>query len=70
MCFYFFGTVQVDTVYQKVLTTHACFCFYVMEFRKPKNVFSEASTAWKVPKYGVISGPVFSAVFIVIYSKK
>ena len=40
MCFHFFYTVQVDTIYQKVLFLfHACFCFYAMEFRKQKNIF-------------------------------
>ena len=45
MCLHFFYTVQVDTVYQKFFTAHTCFCFYVMEFRKQKNIFciSEAS---------------------------
>ena len=45
MWFHFFFTLQVDTVYQNFLATHACLCFYVMEFRKQKNTLckSEAS---------------------------
>ena len=45
MCFYFFFTVQVDTVYQNVLCNSYLFLFYIMEFRKQKNIFytSEAS---------------------------
>ena len=45
MWFHFFFPVQEDTVYQNFWTTYACFCFYVMEFRKQKNIFckSEAS---------------------------
>ena len=38
ICFFFLYSVQVDTV-KKFFTTHACFCFYVMEFRKQKNIF-------------------------------
>ena len=36
MCFRFLYIVQVDTVHQKFFTTHAYFCFYVMEFKKAK----------------------------------
>ena len=39
MCFYFFYMEQVDTIYQKVLYNSCCFCFYIMEFRKQKNIF-------------------------------
>ena len=43
MCFHFFCTVKVDI--KKFLTTHACFCFFVMEFSEQKNMLctSEAS---------------------------
>ena len=36
MCFHFFYTVQVDTI-KNFFTTHACVCFYVMEYRKQKK---------------------------------
>ena len=42
MCFHYFYTVQVDTVYQKVLYNSFLFLFlrgYVMEFRKQKKIF-------------------------------
>ena len=39
MCFHFLYTMQADIVYQKFFIAHACFCFYVMEFRKQKNMF-------------------------------
>ena len=39
MCFHFLPNVHVDTICQKFFTTRACFCFYVMEFKKQKNVF-------------------------------
>ena len=39
MCFHFFYIEQVDTIYQKVLYNSCCFCFYIMEFRKQKNIF-------------------------------
>ena len=37
MCFHFSYTVQVDPIIKKFFTTHAY--FYVMEFRKQKNIF-------------------------------
>ena len=50
----FFFTVQVDTVDQKFFPTHACFCFYVMEFRKQKKIYpaqvSEASLCFNSKK--------------------
>ena len=36
LCFHFFYNVQVD---KKFFTTYACFCFYVIEFKKQKNTF-------------------------------
>ena len=44
ICSHFFCTVQLDTVYQKVLF-NSCFCSYVMEFTKLQNILcaSEAS---------------------------
>ena len=38
MCFIFFYTVQVDTI-KKFFTTHTYVCFFVMEYRKQKNIF-------------------------------
>ena len=38
MWFPFFYTVQMGTI-KNFLTTRACFCFTVMEFRKQKNIF-------------------------------
>ena len=45
MCFHFFPNVNLDNIYQKVLATHACFFFYVMEFRKKRNIFYK-NKAW------------------------
>ena len=39
MCFHFFHDIQMATVNENFFTTDVCFCFYVMEFRKQKNIF-------------------------------
>ena len=31
---------------KKFFTTHASFCFYIMQFRKQKNIFCTSQASW------------------------
>ena len=59
----------MDTVYQKLFTTHAFFCFYVMQFRKQKNISStsEASLSFTQKNNFCIMNKIKLVLFYSLY---